>query len=205
MNSNTPQGIVEDRALGAVGGNLAATWREFVAGMHFLLRYGRHNTADNRAIACDNLRLLHHALQKDSGYRRLLKAACAESASQSVPTSRNLVHDATLQADVVSLPAGCHLGISDQDGRFTLLLLLAGEAVRPLPALHSERRSWWRPGSDGQPSQRLRNGEALIAPRTLTHLIAAAKGCVVLRVCLPLSQEATAGEQSRLYLRKTCP
>lgn len=199
MNSNTSQMILEDRAVPLSSEHLATCWREFVAGMHFLLRYGRHNDADKRAIACDNLRLLQHSLRKDAAYRGLIETACQESGTQSLPTARTLRHDDTLQADLISLPAGCHLGIADRPDHFTLFLILNGEAMQPFPALRSERQSWWRRGNSAR--QTLRSGEAFIAPRSLAaRLVAASRGCVVLRTDLSVSP-TTLGEPPRLFHR----
>ncbi len=121
-------------------------WREFVAGMEFLRRYGIHNTANSSAISRDNLRLLHRALLQDSEYRQLITAARRETPQLTSPNWSLLTASHQLHAHLVGIPAKSSLRLAAHPGYLGMFLILSGSAETLKQTETPPRRNWWPRG-----------------------------------------------------------
>lgn len=174
----------------AMSDEISAEWREFIAGMEFLHRYGTHNTANARAIGRDNLRLLHRSLLQKADYQQAIHHAGQQVRQQSLPNKTTLIVSHQLSAQLISLPVGSSIQLVARAREQAMFMIINGSANTANPAASHHQSHWWSPKwllgqSTATPSLTLKTNDIICIPQGQPNpcvLSAQKKHCIILAV-----------------------
>lgn len=175
-----------------------APWQEYMSGIGFLTKYARHGTEEFAAILVKNTQVLHHALLHCDYYQQTLRAITRDKPLTTL-CSHELFTGNPIEAQVIIIPAGQDVSLTEEKDKLHILLGIRGElsaassenATCTDKSLKPKQKKWktlfklWN-----RPRPMLTKGKAVILVQESDMrktLVASKDGCILLHVRIPPS------------------